>query len=153
MAKHKTLAFFIPHRGCPHQCSFCDQRTISGTVQAPAPEEIAQTCEEMLERQAPLKDAEIAFFGGSFTAVEPDYQTALLEAVQPYLRAGRFSGIRISTRPDAIDAAVIQRLKQYHVTAVELGAQSMCDTVLEQNERGHSAADVRRASQMLRQAG
>lgn len=153
MAKHKTLAFFIPHRGCPHQCSFCDQRTISGTVQAPAPEEIAQTCEEMLERQAPLKDAEIAFFGGSFTAVEPDYQTALLEAVQPYLGAGRFSGIRISTRPDAIDAAVIQRLKQYHVTAVELGAQSMCDTVLEQNERGHSAADVRRASQMLRQAG
>ena len=71
MAKHKTLAFFIPHLGCPHQCSFCDQRTISGTVHAPVPAEVAQTCGEMLERSAPLEEAEIAFFGGSFAAVKP----------------------------------------------------------------------------------
>ena len=74
MAQHKTLAFFIPHRGCPHQCSFCDQRTISGTVQAPTPEEVTQTCQAMLERSGSLESAEIAFFGGSFTAVEPAYQ-------------------------------------------------------------------------------
>ena len=113
MAKHKTLAFFIPHRGCPHQCSFCDQRTISGTVHAPEPEEITQTCREMLERSGTLESAEIAFFGGSFTAVEPAYQTALLEAAQPFLGTGKFSGIRISTRPDAVDAAVLERLKGY----------------------------------------
>ena len=65
MAQHKTLAFFIPHRGCPHQCSFCDQRTISGTVQAPTPEEVTQTCQAMLERSGSLESAEIAFFGGS----------------------------------------------------------------------------------------
>lgn len=98
MTKHKTLAFFIPHRGCPHQCSFCDQRTISGTVQAPTPEEVTQTCQAMLERSGPLESAEIAFFGGSFTAVEPAYQIALLEAAQPFLGEGMFSGIRISTR-------------------------------------------------------
>ena len=153
MTKHKTLAFFIPHRGCPHQCSFCDQRTISGTVQAPTPEEVTQTCQAMLERSGPLESAEIAFFGGSFTAVEPAYQIALLEAAQPFLGEGMFSGIRISTRPDAVDSAVLERLERYHVTAVELGAQSMCDRVLYQNERGHDAQAVRQASAMLRERG
>lgn len=153
MAQHKTLAFFIPHRGCPHQCSFCDQRTISGTVQAPTPEEVTQTCQAMLERSGSLESAEIAFFGGSFTAVEPAYQIALLEAAQPFLGEGMFSGIRISTRPDAVDSAVLERLERYHVTAVELGAQSMCDHVLYQNERGHDAQAVRQASAMLRERG
>ncbi|WP_298481690.1 elongator complex protein 3 [uncultured Ruminococcus sp.] len=153
MAKHKTLAFFIPHRGCPHQCSFCDQRTISGTQNAPEPMEIAQTCREMLERSAPLESAEIAFFGGSFTAVETEYQIALLEAAQPFLGAGKFQGIRISTRPDAIDWEVLERLKQYHVTAIELGAQSMSDAVLTANARGHTAQAVRDASAAIRSAG
>ena len=153
MAQHKTLAFFIPHRGCPHRCSFCDQRTISGTVQAPTPEEVTQTCQAMLERSGSLESAEIAFFGGSFTAVEPAYQIALLEAAQPFLGEGMFSGIRISTRPDAVDSAVLERLERYHVTAVELGAQSMCDRVLYQNERGHDVQAVRQASAMLRERG
>lgn len=153
MTKHKTLAFFIPHRGCPHQCSFCDQRTISGKVQAPTPKEVTQTCQAMLERSGPLESAEIAFFGGSFTAVEPAYQIALLDAAQPFLGEGMFSGIRISTRPDAVDSAVLERLERYHVTAVELGAQSMCDRVLYKNERGHDAQAVRQASAMLRERG
>lgn len=153
MAKHKTLAFFIPHRGCPHQCSFCDQHTISGAQHAPEPEEIAQTCQEMLERSAPLESAEIAFFGGSFTAVETNYQIALLEATQPFLGEGKFQGIRISTRPDAIDEAILARMKKYHVTAIELGAQSMSDAVLTANERGHTTQDVFDASAAIRGAG
>lgn len=153
MGRHKTLAFFIPHCGCPHQCSFCDQRTISGALHLPQPAEIAETCQAMLERSAPLEDAEIAFFGGSFTAVDTAYQTALLTAVQPFLGAGKFQGVRISTRPDAIDAKVLERLKRFHVTAVELGAQSMSEAVLETNERGHTAQAVREASVAIRDAG
>lgn len=153
MTKHKTLAFFIPNRGCPHQCSFCDQRTITGTQKAPNPVEVEQTCQEMLARSAPLKSAEIAFFGGSFTAVEKAYQIALLETVQPFLGKGKFDGIRISTRPDAIDDAVLSRMQQYHVTAIELGAQSMSDDVLIANERGHTASDVRIAAKKIREAG
>lgn len=107
----------------------------------------------MLERSAPLESAEIAFFGGSFTAVETDYQIALLEAVQPFLGMGKFQGIRISTRPDAIDEEILARLKQYHVTAIELGAQSMSDAVLSANERGHTAQDIRDASAAIRHAG
>lgn len=152
--KHKTLAFFIPHRGCPHQCSFCDQTSISGITHAPVPQEVAAACKEMLLRYGgTLENAEVAFFGGSFTAVEPSYRQALLESVQPYLGKGKFSGIRISTRPDAIDSAILTQLQRYHVTAIELGAQSMCDAVLQKNERGHDAQSVRNASSAIRKSG
>lgn len=153
MAKHKTLAFFIPHLGCPHQCSFCDQRTISGTQTAPKPAEIARTCQEMLSRYGTLESAEIAFFGGSFTAIDVQYQNALLQAVQPFLGKGKFDGIRISTRPDAVDAEILSRLKAFHVTAIELGAQSMSERVLRLNERGHAPEAVQKAAKQIREAG
>ena len=151
MAKHKNLSFFIPHLGCPHQCSFCDQCTISGTQSAPAPEEIVTACRQMLERYGTLENAEIAFFGGSFTAIPEAYQNQLLTAVQPFLGKEKFQGIRISTRPDAIDTVTLRRLQGFGVTAIELGAQSMSDRVLTMNERGHSAQAVVRASQLIRE--
>ena len=95
--------------------------------------------------------AEIAFFGGSFTAIDRGYMISLLEAAAPYI--GRFKGIRISTRPDAIDDEVLALLKQYRVTAIELGAQSMSDAVLRLNERGHTADDVRNAAKLIKAYG
>lgn len=153
MPKHKTLAFFIPHWGCPHQCTFCDQHTISEAVHAPTPDEVTDACRTMLARSGRLENAEIAFFGGSFTAVELSYQNALLAAAQPFLGTGKFQGIRISTRPDAVDVGILRRLAQYHVTAIEFGAQSMQDRVLEKNERGHTAQAVRDASAAIRRMG
>ncbi len=97
------------------------------------------------------KSAEIAFFGGSFTAIDRDYMISLLEAAKPYI--SRFYGIRISTRPDYIDEEVLSLLKSYGVTSVELGAQSMDDTVLAANNRGHSAADVVGASKLIKDFG
>ena len=96
-------------------------------------------------------DSEIAFFGGSFTAIDRSYMLSLLEATVPYI--DRFKGIRISTRPDAVDDEVLSLLKAYHVTSIELGAQSMSDTVLTLNERGHTAEDVRRASELIKEYG
>ena len=96
-------------------------------------------------------ETEIAFFGGSFTAVDREYMISLLAAAAPYI--GRFKGIRISTRPDAIDEEILGILKEYHVTAIELGAQSMDDEVLAMNERGHTSDDVRRAARMIRERG
>ena len=94
---------------------------------------------------------EIAFFGGSFTAIERGYMLSLLEAAAPYI--DRFYGIRVSTRPDAVNREVLGILKHYHVTAVELGAQSMDNSVLELNKRGHSAEDVCRASALIQSGG
>ena len=150
MKRHANLAFFVPHLGCPHQCVFCDQRSISGQQKEPSPEEVTETCGRYLPADG--SGTEIAFFGGSFTAIDRSVMTGLLEAAYPFVRDGRASGIRISTRPDAIDGDVLDILKAYGVRSVELGAQSMSDRVLVLNGRGHDSASVVRASEMIRQA-
>lgn len=103
-----------------------------------------------------LKDgaqAQIAFFGGSFTAIPRDDMIRLLQTAAPYVQSGDFAGIRISTRPDAIDNEVLEILKAYGVTTVELGAQSMDDAVLKSCQRGHTAKQVEEAARLIREAG
>jgi histone acetyltransferase (RNA polymerase elongator complex component) len=98
-------------------------------------------------------NTEIAFFGGSFTAIPRAYMTELLEAAYPFVGDGKFKGIRLSTRPDCIDGEILTLLKSYGVTSIELGAQSMSDKVLEANQRGHSADDVEKAAKLIREFG
>lgn len=150
--KRASVAIFVPHVGCPHRCSFCDQRTISGTVVLPHAEYVKDACERALSSGAVPENTEIAFFGGSFTAIPRDYMLELLDAAQPYLRRG-FRGIRLSTRPDAIDDERLTLLKRYGVTSIELGAQSMSDDVLEKNGRGHTAEDVEMAARLVKVYG
>lgn len=151
--KHSNISIFIPHIGCPHKCSFCDQNTISGAQHLPDGNEVREICSKALTEVKSPEDTEIAFFGGSFTAIPRDYMLELLEAAHEFVGEGRFRGIRCSTRPDCIDDEVLTLLKKYGVTAIELGAQSMSDKVLEANERGHTAEDVVRASRLIRQYG
>ena len=151
--KHSNISVFVPHVGCPHKCSFCDQRTISGAQSLPRGNYVRQVCEQALREVRSPEDTEIAFFGGSFTAVPRDYMLELLEAAREYVGEGRFRGIRCSTRPDCINAEVLDLLKDYGVTAIELGAQSMKDEVLAANERGHTAQDVVNASRLIKEYG
>lgn len=152
--KHANVALFVPHAGCPHQCSFCNQREISGSLSVPGGAEVTALCRTYAAqaREGRL-EAELAFFGGSFTAIGPAAMAGLLGAAVPFLREGLFQGIRISTRPDCIDSEILTFLRSYGVTAIELGAQSMSDQVLLKNRRGHTAADVVRASRLIREAG
>lgn len=149
--RHSNISIFIPHMGCPNMCSFCNQHTISNAV-APSPKEVgemlARACENL-----PEGEAEIAFFGGSFTAIGRDYMTALLEQAYPYVKSGNVCGIRCSTRPDCIDRDVLNVLKSYGVTAIELGVQSMDNAVLAANNRGHNAEDVYTASALIKEYG
>ncbi len=151
--KHSNIAIFIPHSGCPHQCSFCNQRTISGQASSPSPEEVSGILRQAKVEIADPANTEIAFFGGSFTAVPASYRRTLLKAAEPFLGEDGFSGIRISTRPDAIDREVLSELKEAGVTAIELGAQSMRNEVLSANGRGHTAEQVRTASALIREQG
>ena len=150
--KHTTIALFVPHKGCPHQCSFCNQKSISGESRSIAPQDVYDAVKKAKEDPA-LKNAEIAFFGGSFTAIDRQYMLSLLTAAKDCVDGDSICGIRISTRPDAIDDDICAVLKQYGVTAVELGAQSMDDTVLTLNKRGHSSADVVKAVGILKRYG
>lgn len=151
-----NLSVFIPHKGCPNTCSFCNQRFISGSEKAPSPEEVRALLagQVSLLRQNKLR-AEIAFFGGSFTAVDRDYRRELLYAASEYIKEfpEQYCGIRCSTRPDCIDGEIMEELKLFGVTAVELGAQSMNNTVLEANLRGHTAEDVIKASELIKDYG
>lgn len=98
-------------------------------------------------------DFEIAFFGGSFTAIDREYMLELLQVAYPYVKSGQVRGIRISTRPDCIDTEILDILKAYGVTSIELGAQSMDNGVLEANRRGHTAQDVADASGLIQAYG
>ena len=151
--KHANVALFVPHLGCPHDCRFCDQRTIAGVTTPTTPADVTAACERALATLGEHVTAQIAFFGGSFTAIPREQMTALLKAAQPFLQTGRFDGIRISTRPDAVDDEVLAVLTSYGVTAVELGAQSMDDCVLRAVNRGHTAADTVRAATLIKSHG
>ena len=151
--KHSNISVFVPHVGCPHKCSFCDQRTISGAQSLPHGSDVRKVCEQALREVSSPENTEIAFFGGSFTAIPRDYMLELLEAAHEYVGEGRFRGIRCSTRPDCINAEVLELLKGFGVTAIELGAQSMNDEVLAANERGHTAQDVVNASRLIKERG
>ncbi len=115
------------------------------------PEEVRDTCERFLPADG--SDTEIAFFGGSFTAIPRELMVSFLEAAFPFIKEGRALGIRLSTRPDCIDEEVLTILKGYGVTSIELGAQSMDDRVLKLNGRGHSSQHVREASNMIKAFG
>ncbi|MEA4912864.1 MAG: radical SAM protein [Oscillospiraceae bacterium] len=153
MKRHANLSIFVPHEGCPQRCIFCDQNEITGASKAPAAAEVTALCERYLPAPGVGGDTEIAFFGGSFTAIERGYMLSLLEAAQPFIRAGRAKGVRLSTRPDAVGDEILDILASYHVSAIELGAQSMDDAVLCANRRGHTAADARSAAARIRARG
>lgn len=147
-----NVAIFVPHNGCPNKCSFCDQRHITGFLSQPDKNDVKNTIEIALSSlKEKSVEAEIAFFGGSFTAIDREYMIALLECTKPYIH--KFKGIRISTRPDAIDEEILDILKSYKVTSIELGAQSMADSILIANERGHNAESVIKASNLIKSKG
>ena len=154
--KQTNISVFVPHNGCPHRCTFCDQRTISGETKAPSADEVrALLAEQLPSLRERGMTAEVAFFGGSFTGIDRKYMVSLLEAAHDAAESAPdvYTGIRCSTRPDFIDEDVLDILCGYGMTAVELGAQSMNDEVLRLNERGHTAGDVENAAKLIKRRG
>lgn len=151
--KHSNISIFVPHKGCPNNCSFCNQKAISGQSKSATEKDVFDAVNTAISHKCNSKNTEIAFFGGSFTAIEREQMVSLLTAAKCLLDKYGFEGIRVSTRPDFIDDEVLSILKEYGVTSIELGAQSMNDEVLRLNTRGHTAEDVRRASHLIKQHG
>jgi len=152
--KHKTIPIFVPHMGCPNDCSFCNQRKITGNESTMTPEIADGQIQNALKTMPEDADCvEVGFFGGSFTGIDKDLQREFLSVAKKYKDTGKISEIRLSTRPDYINSEILDMLKSYGVTTVELGAQSMDDRVLGLNRRGHTEADTVKASEMIKASG
>ncbi len=152
------IPVFVPHKGCPHDCVFCNQRKITGRQNDMTPSDAAKVIDNHLESIEKYNlpgtyYAEIAFFGGSFTAIDIDKQAELLKMAYEYVKSGRVHGIRCSTRPDAIDKDILENCLRFGVTAIELGVQSADEEVLVAADRGHTFEDVIRASELIKSAG
>ena len=148
------IPIFVPHLGCPNDCTFCNQKSISGQTKKVTAKDVKDTIEEYL-KSFKEKDSykEIAFFGGSFTGIDKEKQEELLKAAYEYVKNKKINSIRISTRPDYIDKERLKLLKKYGVKTVELGVQSTNDYILKKCKRGHTYADVKNASKLIKRYG
>lgn len=151
MKKQYVIPIFVPHLGCPHDCIFCNQKSISGQKKPIDAKDVKDTIEKYLNS---FKESdsykEVAFFGGSFTGIEIEKQEELLSAAYEYIKAKKINSIRISTRPDYINKKILKLLKKYKVKTIELGVQSTNDYILKRAERGHNFEDVKKASKLIR---
>ncbi len=150
--RHINIPVFIPHLGCPNNCVFCNQHTISG-VESFDPSETEKIIDEALSTVSKDDEVEIAFFGGSFTGIDFALMTELLRIAHSYIERGLVTSIRCSTRPDYIDEKIISTLKRYGVSTVELGLQSVDPEVLRRSKRGHTADDEIRACKLIVDSG
>lgn len=148
------IPIFVPHLGCPNDCTFCNQKSISGQTKKITRTEVKEIIEEYL-KSFKEKDSykEVAFFGGSFTGIEKEKQKELLEVAYEYIKNKKINSIRVSTRPDYIDKERLKLLKQYGVKTIELGVQSTNNYILKKCKRGHTYEDVRKASKLIRRYG
>ncbi|OPJ61779.1 elongator complex protein 3 [Clostridium oryzae] len=152
--RHYIIPIFVPHEGCPHNCVFCNQDTITGQKEVVDHDYAINIIESYLKTMdAENSVIEVSFFGGTFTAIKAQKQEELLEVAYNYKKEHRIDYIRLSTRPDYIDDEVLTRLKKYSVDIIELGVQSMDDKVLKLAGRGHTRKDTIEASKLIKQYG
>ena len=150
MKKQYIIPIFVPHLGCPNDCAFCNQKSISGQTKQVTKEDVKKIIEEHLKYIKEDSQVEVAFFGGSFTGIEEEKQIELLSTAYEYIKAKKVDSIRISTRPDYINREILKRLKKYKVKTIELGVQSANDYILKRAGRGHTFEDVKKASKLIR---
>ena len=151
--KKIIIPIFVPHKGCPHDCIFCNQKKITGVSTDVTSEDARNIIEECLETIDKDADVEIAFFGGSFTAIDIDIQKSLLSVAKEYVEKGLVKDIRMSTRPDCIDEDILSMLKEYKTSIIELGVQSLDEKVLLDSIRGHQSEIVYKSSKMIKNSG
>lgn len=153
MKKHINIPIFIPHYGCPNACVFCNQKKITGKPSF-VKENVMNDIETVLSTvDLSVSEVELAFFGGSFTALPKNEILDLLTISDHWLSLGKISSVRLSTRPDAIDEEILDILHSHGVKTIELGIQSFSDNVLSASKRGHTALQSEKACKMIKERG
>ena len=153
MSKRNIIPIFIPHYGCPNDCVFCNQRKITGMSTDISNSDVEKTILEYLSYFKRKDNIEVAFYGGSFTAIPIEEQTEFLKVAYSFKKKGLVQYIRLSTRPDAIDKDILDNLKKYGVDIIELGVQSLDPEVLRLSNRGHDALCVYESAKLIKDYG
>lgn len=151
--KKRIIPIFVPHRGCPHDCIFCNQKKITGVSTDMTNGDVRNIVEEYLTTIDKDASVEIAFFGGSFTAIDEDIQKSLLSVAKEYVDKGVVQDIRMSTRPDCISQDILTMLKEYKTSIIELGVQSLDEDVLRESIRGHHTDEVFESAKLIKDNG
>ncbi len=146
------IPIFLPHAGCPHQCIFCNQHSITGIKKRnPTTHNLRSQIEAFLKNNSrQRRPIQIAFYGGNFLGMHADDIYSLLAEAAKFVELGVVDGIRFSTRPDTIDRKRLEMIQNFPVCTVELGAQSLDDQVLAISCRGHKAVDTEKAVYLLK---
>ena len=153
MKKHAIIPIFISHRGCPHNCIFCNQKKITSRDGDVTPDDAKKIIDEWLTTLDDVETVEVSFFGGSFTAIPMEDQTAFMKVAKEYKDKGLIDKIHMSTRPDFITPEILDNLKKYGADVIELGVQSFDEEVLKLSERGHNTDCVYEASKLIKDYG
>lgn len=150
--KHVIIPIFVPHLGCPNDCIFCNQVKIASANTNIQIEEIVEIIEMHLKTiNAQNTQIEVSFFGGTFTGMDFEVQKEFLKIANKYKENNQIDAIRLSTRPDCIDATILEMLRLYKVDIIELGVQSLDDSVLNNANRGHNSDDVYKAVKLIKE--
>ena len=150
--KPLIIPVFIPHLGCKKLCAFCNQRDVTGVTE-PTLEDVENAVKSYLSWSRPRERREISFYGGTFTALNREKMMSYIRKGVEFVENGKVDALRCSTRPDEIDNERVEILKSNCFETVELGVQSMSETLLEKMRRGHSAECVAKATDLLKKAG
>ncbi|MGI6751230.1 MAG: elongator complex protein 3 [Anaerovoracaceae bacterium] len=157
MKTHAIIPIFLPHIGCPHNCVFCNQRTITARQHPPTGKQMRDIIDRNLstiaEAGIEIHNREIAFFGGSFTGIPLKMQQEYLSIASEYKSKGKIGKIRLSTRPDYIDEYILSYLREYTVDLIELGVQSFNPEVLRMSCRGHDRDSIYESSFLIKENG
>lgn len=150
--KPLIIPIFVPNMGCPNLCTFCNQKIVTG-VSEPSLDDVERTVEEYLSFSKKRKRTEISFYGGSFTAIPKETMMAYISKGAEFVEKMTVDALRCSTRPDAVDEKTVKILKENHFETVELGVQTMSESLLVKMKRGHSAEDVLKGVGIIKNNG
>lgn len=153
MKSHAIIPIFIPHKGCPNDCVFCNQRKITAKIEVLKPWQVRETIDTWLTTLKKVPHVEVAFYGGSFTGLPIEEQNIYLDIAKEYKEKGLIDGIHLSTRPDYINQEILLNLKSHLVDTIELGVQSFDKEVLSASKRGHTEEQVYRACSLIKKMG
>jgi len=150
--KPLIIPIFVPNMGCPNLCTFCNQKIVTG-VSEPSLDDVERTVEEYLSFSKKRKRTEISFYGGSFTAIPKETMMSYILKGVEFIDKKTVNALRCSTRPDAVDEEIVKILKENHFETVELGVQTMSESLLQKMKRGHTSKDVFRSVELLKDNG